>query len=167
MDWNKSENEKLRKADLRLSHICDQSLSSEAVGQQLSIQNVYSDDANSIPLSFISFATGTLETAMNKQNTFLDFLVFLSLRAKWQQPSLLSPWKFSLQALMYTTALRLWRVYKFALRAITGYGSIERVCKNVTQEYWCVEKENGKEERKLDLECQDVRKVIWRIGLHS
>jgi len=34
MDWNKSENEKLRKADLRLSHIYDQSLSSEAVGQQ-------------------------------------------------------------------------------------------------------------------------------------
>jgi len=68
---------------------------------------------------------------------------------------------------MYTTALRLWRVYKFALRAITGYGSIERVCKNVTREYWCVEKENGKEERQLDLECQDVRKVIWRIGLHS
>jgi len=145
--------------------MADQSLITQS---SVIIQNVYSDDRKyCIPLSFPFSATGTLVIAMNQQNAFLDFLVFLSLRAKWQQSPVLSPWKFSLQTLMYTTALRLWRVYKFALRAITGYGSIERVCKNVTQECWCLEEENGEEERKLDLECQDVRKAIWRIGLNS
>jgi hypothetical protein len=89
---------------------------------------------------------------------FVSLLLSLSIRApRYSLQS--TPWKARLESFAFSAFLHVWRFYKFAHRAITGQGAIERLCQSV----------RGTESlevdgRRVDLENSEVRSIVWRIG---
>ena len=94
-------------------------------------------------------------------NGFLSFLLSLSIRSQ-RALSPLSPWRVHLETLAHSTFLRLWRLYKFAYRAITGQGAIERLC-----QYALKAQTSKVDVREIEFDTREVRNVIWRIGSSS
>ena len=91
-------------------------------------------------------------------NAVLSFLLSLSIRTQ-RTPSPLPPWRVCLEALAHSTFLRLWKLYKFAYRAITGQGAIERLCRLALKA-----QESRIDVKEMELDTQEARNVIWRIG---
>jgi hypothetical protein len=91
-------------------------------------------------------------------SVFVSFLLSLSIQPL--RPALQSPWKFRLRFLAFSTFLNIWRFYKFAYRAITGRGAIERLCQRVLGMQVLIIHEKG-----IEFEGTHVRNVIWRIGM--
>ena len=94
-------------------------------------------------------------------NAFLSFLLSLSIRTQ-RIPSPLHSWRVHLEALAHSTFLRLWRLYKFAFRTITGQGAIERLCR------LALKAQTSKiDVKEIEFDTREVRNVIWRIGASS
>ena len=91
-------------------------------------------------------------------NAFLSFLLSLSTRTQ-RTPSPLPPWRVHLQALVHSTFLRLRQLYKFAFRAITGQGAIERLCRHALKA-----QTSRTDVKEIEFDTREVRNVIWRIG---
>lgn len=118
------------------------------------------DDQQLIPL-LIVLSSIFLSFFPMSSNTFLSFLLSLSIRTQ-RIPSPLHSWRVHFEAFAYSTFLRLWRLYKFALRVITGQGAIERLC------HLALKAQTSKiDVKEIEFDTREVRNVIWRIGVSS
>jgi hypothetical protein len=91
-------------------------------------------------------------------NAFLSFLLSLSIRTQ-RTPSPLPPWRLRLEALVHSTFLRLWKLYKFAYGAISGQGAVERLCRLALKA-----QTSSIDVKEMELDTREARNVIWRIG---
>jgi hypothetical protein len=88
-------------------------------------------------------------------NAFL--ILLLSLSVHRPRASL---WTSRVSNFAFSTLLHIWRFYKFACRAITGKGTIERLCSRVLTPYALRVCDDG-----VEFGSREVRDVVWRIGV--
>lgn len=101
--------------------------------------------------------TFSLQLPMNA-NAFVSFLLLLSVQSRRRsfQPS---SWRARLEAFTFSSCLRIWCLYKFAFRIITGQGAIARLCQcGLRSQSLRIDDE------KIEFESREVRNVLWRIG---
>jgi hypothetical protein len=118
------------------------------------------DGQQFIPRIIVLLSSSLSHSPMNT-NAFLSFLLSLSIRTQ-RIPSLLPPWRVHLEAFAHSTFLRLWQLYKFAFRVITGQGAIERLCHQALRV-----QTSKMDVKEIELDTREVRNVIWRIGTCS
>lgn len=94
-------------------------------------------------------------------NPFHYFLLSLTIRSQ-RTPPPLSPWRARLEALVHSTFLHLWRLYKFALRILTGQAAIGRLCQRALDVH-----ELNMYGKGIQYDNREIRDVIWRIGACS
>ena len=109
------------------------------------------------PKSDSDFHVSDFGRVMNT-NALLSFLLSLSIRQRLSMP--VSSWKYCLETFALSTFLRLWRLYKFAYRTITGQGAIERLCNSVAHTQTL-----RNEEKELDISSRELKNVAWRLGI--